>query len=401
MVLRVRWMATVMIGGAMSLGWLASWRVAIVEIGIASAHAEQPTVAPANRKFAQRANDGARSEQVRFKAGQTGTSIKGKIAGYESVLYRVGAEAGQTMSVTLKPSNSATYFNVYEPGKGPGEQALAAGSATGPMVPDLNRFKGKLPTSGTYTISVYMMRSAARRNERSNYALDISISALGDASRLPPVQRDYADGLQGGPDYWEIKTAHPTGKFALRTSPSGAAREIASFKSGTVLRNLGCRMNEGRRWCHVEALGARPLSGWATGEYLRESSSVQTQPSAGTAAAGSTGNFDRPVGGVRPRGSGFTATGQIPCARNVGQPMAQCDFGVVRKGVGKGDGSLTVFWPDGGTRVIVFANGTPASFDRSKADGDVRMNVDRKADLLTVTIGDQRFEIPDAVIYGG
>jgi len=399
MVLRGRWMAAIMIGGAMSLGFPASGRLANVKIGIAPAHAEQPAAAPANHKFAQRANDGTRSEQVRFKGGQTGTSIKGKITGYESVLYRVGAEAGQTMSVALKPSNSATYFNVYEPGKGPGEQALATGSATGSMVPDLNRFNGKLPTSGTYTISVYMMRSAARRNERSNYALDISISALGDASRLPPVQRDYADGLQGGPDYWEIKTTRPTGKVALRVSPSGAAREIASLKSGTVLRNLGCRMNEGRRWCHVEAPGAQQLTGWAAGEFLRESSHVQTQPSAGNAAAGGIGNFDRPVGGVRPRGSGFTATGQIPCARNVGQPMAQCDFGVVRKG--NGNGTLTVFWPDGGTRVIVFKNGTPASFDQSQADGDVRINVDRKADLLTVTIGAQRFEIPDAVIYGG
>lgn len=399
MVLRIRRMAAVLIGGAMSLGLPASGRVASVEVGIAPAHAEQPAAAPAKRKSAQQAKDGTRSEQVLFKAGQTGTSIKGKITGYESVLYRVGAEAGQTMSVALKPSNLATYFNVYEPGKGPGEQALATGSATGPMVPDLNRFKGKLPTSGTYTISVYMMRSAARRNERSNYVLDISISALGDASRLPPVQRDYADGLQGGPDYWEVRTAHPTGKVELRTSPSGAASEVGNLASGTVLRNLGCRMNEARRWCHVETLSAPGLSGWTAGESLRESSYVGTQQPLKSAAASEPGNFDRPVGGVRPQGSGFTATGLIPCARDAGQPMAQCEFGVVRKG--NGNGVATVFWPDGGTRVIAFESGTPVSFDRSRADGDVRMKVDRKAGLLTVTIGAQRFEIPDAVIYGG
>jgi hypothetical protein len=76
-----------------------------------------------------------RTETVRFKAGQSGTSIKGRIVGYGSVSYLLGAEAGQTMSITLKPANLATYFNVYEPGKGPGDQALANSGMTGPMTP--------------------------------------------------------------------------------------------------------------------------------------------------------------------------------------------------------------------------------------------------------------------------
>jgi hypothetical protein len=62
-----------------------------------------------------------RTEQVRFKGGQTSTSIKGRIVGYESVSYVLGAEAGQTMTIALNPSNLATYFNVYEPGKKPGD----------------------------------------------------------------------------------------------------------------------------------------------------------------------------------------------------------------------------------------------------------------------------------------
>ncbi|CAN0465914.1 unnamed protein product, partial [Phaeothamnion confervicola] len=220
-----------------------------------------------------------------------------------------------------------------------------------------------------------MMRSAARRNERSNYTLDASISAIGDAARLPPVQRDYADGLQGGPDYWEIRTASQTGKLALRASPSASGREIGSLNSGAILRNLGCRMAEGRRWCHVETLSAPRLSGWTVGDVLRESGHVGAQPETKTAAAGAPGNFNRPIGGVRPQGSGFTATGQLPCARAAGQPMAQCDFGIVRKG--SGNGTLTVFWPDGGMRFIFFENGKPAYFDQSQADGDVRMTVGR------------------------
>ena len=299
-----------------------------------------------------------RTEQVRFKGGQTGTFIKGQIVGYNSVSYVLGAEAGQTMTIALKPSNLATYFNVYEPGKKPGDGALANSGMTGPMIPDLNKFSGKLPSSGEYTVSVYMMRSAARRKEISRYTLDISISALGDTANLPPVRNDYADGLQGGPDYWDIRTKNAAAKVNIRAAPSAAAEVVGNLAGGTVLRNLGCRMAEGRRWCRVETLNAPRMSGWTAGEFLRESSYAGT-PTPGQDA--------------RVAGTKFHATGNIPCARYAGQPMNQCRFGVVRKG--QGNGAVTVFWPDGGNRVIFFENGTPASFDQSEADGEQRQPV--------------------------
>lgn len=89
----------------------------------------------------------------------------------------------------------------------------------------------------------------------------------------------------------------------------------------------------------------------------------------------------------------------IPCARAAGQPMGSCRFGVRREG--GGSGSITVFWPDGGNRVIFFKNGTPSRYDESEADGGARMTVHREVDLFQVRIGDQRFEIPEAVISGG
>jgi hypothetical protein len=334
--------------------------------------------------IASAAADDLRTERVHFKAGQSGTSIKGRIVGYESVSYVLGAEAGQTMTVALKPSNLATYFNVYAPGQGPGDQALANSGMTGAMTPDLNRFNGKLPTSGEYTISVYMMRSAARRKERSSYTLDIAISALGDAAKRAPVQSDYADGLQGGPDYWEVKTSGSGGKLRIRASASSGAKVIGSVPNGAVLRNRGCRMAEGQRWCRVETVSAPRLSGWTAGAFLRESSH------AGVPAR----SWDALVPGTK-----FHATGNIPCARSAGQPMGSCKFGVVR--AGQGNGVVTVFWPDGGNRVIFFEKGAPASFDQSQADGNARMSVSRNADLFMVTIGAQRFEIPEAVISGG
>jgi hypothetical protein len=82
-----------------------------------------------------------------------------------------------------------------------------------------------------------------------------------------------------------------------------------------------------------------------------------------------------------------------------GQPITECEFGVVREG--EGSGYIKVFWPDGSDRVLFFEDGTPAALDRSEADGDRTMTVAREVDLCRVRIGHQRFEIPEAVLLGG
>jgi hypothetical protein len=224
-----------------------------------------------------------RTERVHFPGGQNGTTITGKITGYASVSYIVGAEAGQTLTVALNPSNGATYFNVYGPGKAPGDEALANAQLTGPMVPDLNRFSGKLPASGEYTISVYMMRSAARRDESSDYTLDIAIAGSDAAALDEPVRNDYADGLAGGPDYWEVNIGEVSGQLNLRAAPSQSAAILKSVADGTILRNQGCRMAEGRRWCRVETLDNAAVSGWVAGDFLSEGSYTEA-PAAASAA---------------------------------------------------------------------------------------------------------------------
>jgi LysM repeat protein len=99
-------------------------------------------------------------------------------------------------------------------------------------------------------------------------------------------------------------------------------------------------------------------------------------------------------------GTNFNATGPMPCARNAGQPMTQCKFGVIREG--NGNGSITVFWPDGGNRVIYFEDDTPMSYDESQADGGAKMTVSRSDNgIYTVKIGSQRFEIVDSIMTGG
>jgi len=85
-------------------------------------------------------------------------------------------------------------------------------------------------------------------------------------------------------------------------------------------------------------------------------------------------------------GTNFHATGTLPCARSADQPMRGCRFGVTR-GAAQGDGTVTITWPDGGSRVIVFEKNTAVRYDESQADGDARMTVRRQGDLFQIAIG--------------
>jgi hypothetical protein len=97
-------------------------------------------------------------------------------------------------------------------------------------------------------------------------------------------------------------------------------------------------------------------------------------------------------------GTDFNATGEINCAREAGQPLVRCNFGVKRDG--NGGGTVTVFWPEGGNRVIYLEGSRPVRYDQSEADGEAEMTVQQNADLFIVSVGDQRFEIPEVVIVG-
>lgn len=333
-----------------------------------------------------------RTEQLRFAPGTTGTTVTGRITGREYVVYRIRATAGQRMRIRLGSDNASTYFNVYAPGKGPGDEALAVGDLVGPMMPDINRFDGVLPASGTYAVSVYLYRNAARRGETSSYRLEVSIAGAGSGT----VQGDVSDG-RGDPDVWRVRAA---GGLNLRAGPSTGAGVLIRLPNGLELRNLGCRMAEGRRWCRVST-PERSVTGWVARDYLVDARrETATQLPAMAPAGGIAGNLDRPVGGVRPAGSAFTATGLTGCRLSRGAPMQTCEFGVIREG--NGAATVMMFRPGAGImRVIFFQGGRPTSFDRSQADSGKQMTVTRDADTSIVVIGDERYEIPDAVIFGG
>ncbi len=93
------------------------------------------------------------------------------------------------MNVSMATDNNANYFNILAPGES--EVAIFNGSMAD------NQFEGVLPKSGDYKVRVYLMRSAARRNEVGNYRLEMIIAAAdtkraadaddaaGSATKLP------------------------------------------------------------------------------------------------------------------------------------------------------------------------------------------------------------------------
>jgi hypothetical protein len=92
--------------------------------------------------------------------------VKGRIQGRQSVDYTLQARAGQILRVLLTASNRSAFFNVLP---AESQEALFVGSTSG------DRFEGRLPADGVYRLQVFLMRSAARRNERAPFTLDISL----------------------------------------------------------------------------------------------------------------------------------------------------------------------------------------------------------------------------------
>jgi hypothetical protein len=186
----------------------------------------------------------------------------------------------------------------------------------------------------------------------------------------------------GGPRNWEVVRT-----LNLREQPTASARILGTYRTGTILDNLGCQRAEGRAWCDVQRLGGGPR-GYVAAEYLRPAVSPD-----GSAAMGPDDSALRAGQGQ------FDATGPLPCAFAAGQPMGQCEFGVAR--AGGGYATVDVRKPDGRTRTIYFRMGRPIGADLSQADGSQHFRATRRGDMYEIEAGNERYEIIDAVVFGG
>jgi hypothetical protein len=165
------------------------------------------------------------------------------------------------------------------------------------------------------------------------------------------------------------------------------SKVVLTYPPGTILANLGCQQAEGRVWCDVQQLGGG-ARGFVSAKYLKPAmapdDSIPTGPDDSALRAGK-GEFD--------------ATGKIACAQVRGQPMTQCEFGVAR--ADGGYATVVVTKPDGMTRALYFVRGELLGADTSQADGYPPVSREKESDLNLIRVGHERYEIPDAVVFGG
>ena len=100
-------------------------------------------------------------------AGAGSVVRRGQIRGDQFVDYLIQGRAGQTLKVELTGSHPQNYFNLNPPGSG---WSMFVGSTSGNLVERV------LPVDGLYSVRVYLMRAAARRNAASRYALAMGLS---------------------------------------------------------------------------------------------------------------------------------------------------------------------------------------------------------------------------------
>lgn len=158
--------------------------------------------------------DEVRTERVQFARGSDHAKLSGRITGRDSIVYKLGARDGQFLKVLFRSANNSANFNIYVPGKGPGDEALYVSDTGG------RSYYGQLYKDGDHSISVFLNRNAARQGQSADFEIEVRITNK-------PQDADAPAGAEGGVDreagYGKIKfrvTAPPAGdRFTI--APSG------------------------------------------------------------------------------------------------------------------------------------------------------------------------------------
>ncbi len=172
----------------------------------------------------------------------------------------------------------------------------------------------------------------------------------------------------------------------LRAAPSETAQTVKLLPAGAVLSNLGCAETAGQTWCQV-----RPFRGGQRGFVPARALRPATGPD-GTIPKGPDDSPRRAREGI------FDAKGQVPCAQERGQALGTCTAAVAR-GTG-GDATVVITFSNGFARTLTFTHGAfvRASATMSGTGTDIDWRRDSARHILRVD--DQRFELPDALIFG-
>lgn len=130
------------------------------------------------------------------------------IVGNEVIDYAFDARAGQRLTVTMHTQHPSAYFNIFPADL---KWAFFVGSTDG------DSFDGVLSSDGTYIIRVYLMRSAARRNEVARCELKVQLSEVVPAAEAS-VKFEKTLELQG--ITFHVEGLPMVDKTLVRVTPS-------------------------------------------------------------------------------------------------------------------------------------------------------------------------------------
>jgi hypothetical protein len=159
------------------------------------------------------------------------------------------------------------------------------------------------------------------------------------------------------------------------------------YPAGTLLDNLGCGKGPGGLWCDVQRLGGGPR-----GFLLRQDLEAAVSPDGSV-------HYGEDDSALRAGQGQFDARGDLPCSPAAGQAAGRCGFQVAR--AGGGYATVVISLPDGRQRTVYFRMGQAIGTASAEADPTGPFQASRNGDLTRVRIGDEGYEIPDAVVLGG
>jgi hypothetical protein len=254
------------------------------------------------------------------------------------------------------------------------------------LTPARNRLRWLAALALAAVTSGATMAQGDARSERIQFKKGASSAIIN--GRIKGAQTvDYLVGARKGQSAnISLATRHPATYFNILAP----GKNDEAFFNGSVSQNQfeGVLPDDGTYRIRIYMMRAAARR--------NESASYRLEVAIGGGAAAA--QAPAPSTDAKVAGTDFNATGNLPCAMGGGQPATSCAFGVKRQGQGKG--LVTVTKPDGGKRTIFFDKGRATGYDVSQADR-AAFKATRQSDLTTVHIGDERYEIPDAVINGG
>lgn len=316
------------------------------------------------------------TEQISFPAGSDTTTIRHTIVGEEVYGYTFQGVAGQSVTVSLDAVTPSANFLLTRTG----DDAALYSSMTGDKT-----HTETLPQDGQYEIRLFLVGQAASTGS-SDMTVTVTLSGGGagvdamasDTMSSEMPMGDYADGLSGGPDFWEVHGLSGADSLNVRSGPGTNHAVVGTVGNGDILRNQGCAQPGTTVWCQIESTDGRNLSGWASNAYLREGGA----PQAG--------------GDAMVEGTNYHAVGSLPCTIEANASVSSCEFGVTRGQPGIATVFITL--PNGFVRVISFSDGmvSPQSavttFDFEQMGDETSVTIDNGAEI---------YVIPDAIIFGG